>query len=169
MTTITAPAPQESEPSTASERAGEATKIRLQTPFGEVAYDPDLTLIMPSGMPGFAGAQRFVICDLPGVEVNLKLYKCLDADDINLLVMPLPANAPLIDRSDLEDARTALAIDQAAFATLLVVTLGREDGNLQINVNLRAPVLIDADRQEAFQVVLSNPNYPMRHPVDVGA
>jgi flagellar assembly factor FliW len=127
-----------------------------------VARDiPVLEMVEP--MVGFPEQQRFALqrLDDTGVLCNLR---SLDDPDLRFVVVPpgvfFEGYAPEID----DDLATLLGAETAEdLLTLVVLTLGETPADA--TANLMAPVVINHRTRRAGQVVLNDPDLPVRAPL----
>jgi flagellar assembly factor FliW len=138
----------------------------LETPFGLLRREPERTVRLPNGLFGFPSAERFQLDHLPGPGSALRLLQSVDEAGLSFIVLPVAGDGELIARCDLEPARLALGIPEEDLLVLLIVTTTRSPDGLRLFANLRAPLLIDGGTRTGAQVVLANPDYPVRHPLD---
>jgi flagellar assembly factor FliW len=73
------------------------------------------------------------------------------------------ADDGLIDSDDPMNACMELGFDPREAATLLVVTVARSSDGWSLSVNRRAPIFVDTRRQLAYQIVLPQAHYAVRH------
>ncbi len=128
---------------------------------GDVTGDiPVLEMVRP--MVGFPELRRFALARLDEAGVVCDL-RSLD-EDLRFVVVP-PAMffsdyAPEVD----DDLVTALGADgEDDLLLLAVVTLGTEPGDA--TANLMAPVVVNHRTRRAAQVVLDDPDLPLRAPL----
>ncbi len=141
-----------------------APETVVETRFGVYAFDDSNTLEFPFGLLGFAGRQRFGVGNLPQPELEAyKLMQSLQDPSLSFIITPLSPESGLIARADLEGAcRSAgVAFDQAT--VFLMVTLRPAGEGIEMTANLRAPLIVDLERHLGRQIVLQNPDYPIRH------
>ena len=147
--------------------AAEADEARvIETRFGALEFNADNRLYMPIGMLGFTEFRNFGLADLPQPQLAaFKLLQCLDDTELSFIVTPLAAGDGRVAPEDLEDAALSVGIPVEAAAFLLIVTLRQSDQSTSITVNLRAPIVVDAKRSLARQVVMANSVYPIQQPL----
>lgn len=117
----------------------------------------------PQGLPGFPGFLSFRLQPLAGK--CFLLLRAVHDPSLRFITLPLDRVPVPLPRADLEDARAALGMSPGATVVLLIVTSQRTADGPHLFVNLRAPVIIDADRRVAFQPVLAGRNHPVRYPL----
>lgn len=136
----------------------------VETRFGVYAFDETNTLDFPVGLLGFAGHQTFGLGNLPQPElVNYKLLQSLARPDLSFIVTPLEPDSSLVAQVDLEAACRSAGVAFAHATFLLLVTLRPGPNGLEMTANLRAPLVLDLERRVGRQIVLQNPDYPIRH------
>ncbi|SMF67833.1 flagellar assembly factor FliW [Tistlia consotensis] len=136
----------------------------VETRFGVYAFDDSSTLVFPHGLLGFAGRQSFGLGNLPQPELAAyKLLQSLERPELSFIVTPLEPDSGLVAKADLEAAcrGAGVAFPRATF--LLMVTLRPGPDGLEMTANLRAPLVLDLERHLGRQIVLQNPDYPIRH------
>lgn len=136
----------------------------VETRFGVYAFDDGNSLEFASGLLGFGGRQRFGLANLPQPELAaFKLLQSLEQPDLSFIVTPLDPASNLVAAADLEAAcrNAGIAVAEATF--LLMVTLRQGPNGLEMTANLRAPLVLDLQRRRGRQIVLQNPDYPIRH------
>ena len=140
--------------------------VTVETRFGPYEFDAASTLYLPQGLLGFGNFHRFGIGNLP--DPNLPMFKLLQSLEnlqLSFIVNPLDDDQELIAEADLVAAcdATGTAREDAGF--MLVVTLRQELNGLSLSVNLRAPLVVDIQKRMARQIVLQNPDYPVRYAI----
>jgi flagellar assembly factor FliW len=146
-----------------------AAPLSIDTRFGSLALDPGRLIEFPHGLVGFADQQRFALLDLPDSNLPFKLLQSIDEVDLAFLVLPIdPGDGP-IAAVELFAAAEALGCAPAALAVLVIVTMRPGDDGTAFTANLRAPVLIDTERRQGSQYVLSRDDYQVRHQLPLTA
>lgn len=148
----------------ATDEAPEA-RTTVQTRFGVIEFDQNSMLQFPKGLPGFKDYREFGLAKLPGVgeDSNLVLLQSIDPNDISFIVCSYEPSAGLIDPHDIAEACEHLGVRTEDCAIALIANFHRKDDSVQISVNLRAPLFIDGANQRAWQHILSNDKYNVRH------
>lgn len=128
--------------------------------FGPLDVPLDECYTMPEGMLGFAGERRFVL--LPAAAEGIYWFQSVDDGALIFVVIDpfqlLPGYE--VDLPDLPDHGAAHTI------VLTIVTLPRDRGDA-CTTNLQAPLVFDMRDRSARQVVVQDPRYHTRHPVDL--
>lgn len=146
---------------TASNSAAPATDgsaVRIDRMTEETAGVPQV--LFPRGLPGFPGAQHFVLVRI-GEEGSLfSALRCVD-EELEFVVVPphefFPEYAPELD----DDTVALLGLETADDALLLaIVTLA--DAIEDSTANLLGPIVVNRHTQNAVQAVLSE-RWSTRH------
>jgi flagellar assembly factor FliW len=121
----------------------------------------------PDGLPGFDALRSWVI-EQSTPDAVFSVMRSLDQPGIGLLVAEPWQLAPGYD-PDLPDAEMA-AIGTPAPDDLAVFVVARIDvESRQAWLNLAAPIVVNATKGVARQMILDRQGWPMRHPVALGA
>lgn len=150
-----------------ADQAAAAPRTLVETPYGVFAFDAGNSLFMPSGPLGFASHHNFGLANLP--DPNLTAFKLLQSlDDVNVsfIVTPLELHPGLIEPDHLDAGAKAAGLELARSEPLLIVTARTTPEGASLSMNLRAPVLVDFEARTARQIVLGNPQYAVRHPLN---
>lgn len=143
-----------SSPETPPQLQAPTAPSSIDTRFGEVALAPERLINFPNGVLGFTNCRRFALVDLPDLQVAFKLLQSVDDRELAFLVLPIDPVAGPISRRDLELACDSLGFVRQALAVLGIVTIRSDADGLRFSINLKAPLLIDTDRQVGRQHVL---------------
>ena len=140
--------------------------ITIETRFGEIEFDWDKAIYMPVGLLGFPDHHAFGLANLPDAQLDqFKLLQCLTDMTLSFIVAPYNPESEAIEAQDLDNAIASLAIPKEDVSVLLVVTLrpNEQGGGISMSVNLQAPVILDTNRQIAWQSVMPHEKYPVQH------
>ena len=148
-----------------SPTAPPAPLASIETRFGALALDPARLIDFPSGLMGFSDPQRFALLDLPDAGVPFKLLQSVDDPELAFLVLPIDPADGTIASVDLSRAAATLGFDRAALAVVGIVTVRQNEEGVHFTINLKAPLLIDAERRVGAQHVLVDDGYQLRHPL----
>jgi flagellar assembly factor FliW len=114
--------------------------------FGEIEYDENLIVKFADGILGFEQMKDFLL-----IKMDDDIFYWLTSVDNPDIIFPL-IGIRLIDPEYVEKP------DNEAFG---IVKLDKDPSN--ITVNLKAPVYINHDRKEGFQIILDNDKYPLTY------
>ena len=120
-------------------------------------------IALPHGLPGFPGPMQCRLEALEGPAHGFLVLRAMAAGGPAFVVMPEVAARPQLAAPDRAAACRALGIAPVNSAVLFVVTLVARDDGVEVQANLRAPILLDTRRREAAQHVLASSAYPTRH------
>lgn len=140
--------------------------ITVETRLGPVAVHPNAVIAMPQGPLGFARHTQFALAELPNPDLaRFKLLQSMDDPSVTFVVAPIEAEGGPIGRQDIEDACLNAGMGTRDLLLLLIVTVRNDPMGVSLTANLRAPVIVDVRKRIGRQVVLSNPDYAVRHPL----
>jgi flagellar assembly factor FliW len=140
--------------------------ITVETRLGPVAVHPNAVIAMPQGPLGFARHTQFALAELPNPDLSrFKLLQSMDDPSVTFVVAPIEAEGGPISRQDVEDACLNAGMGTKDLLLLLIVTVRNDPMGVTLTANLRAPVIVDVRKRIGRQVVLSNPDYAVRHPL----
>ena len=133
-------------------------------PEETLAVTADLPVVeMAAPLPGFPGLRRFALARVvdDGTVCDLR---SLDDPEVSFVVVP-PAEffgdyAPVVG-DDVADALELRSADDAL--VLAMVTLG--DSAADATANLRAPIVVNHRTRRALQVILDDPELPLKAPL----
>lgn len=137
-------------------------KIRTAK-FGEVECEEQDVLVFPEGLVGLGAFKRFVMFSDPD-SADLIWLQSVDQPEFTLATVHssklggdylVQANA-----CDIDEIELAEVSDAEVF-----LIINRVDG--EFSVNLRGPLVVNAERMLGKQLVLNNAEYQIRHPLRV--
>lgn len=150
--------------------AADPDVVTIETRFGDLEFQLKNSIYMPRGMLGYAEQHIFGLANMPDPKLEqFKLFQSLEEASLSFIVAPMTAGSETIEVGDIEAACETLSIDPANAVLLLVVSTRRIGASTQITVNLRAPILLDGENQNAYQHVLMNNKYPVRQIIGTAA
>lgn len=136
----------------------------IETRFGEIEFRLENAIHMPRGMLGYADYREFGLANMPDPKLEqFKLMQSLSDHELSFIVAPLNPDHEAIDADDIHAACRLLSMDPDRSVVLLVVSTRRIGAATQISVNLRAPIILDPVARTAYQHVLMNNRYSVRH------
>ncbi len=128
---------------------------KILTRFGEVEYDETKLLHFPSGLIGLPNLRDFIV--MPNQKEG-PLFWIQSVDDPEMaFVLTDPTNF-FVDYKVLpeKEDREMLQIEEGDDCLALVIVTVPED--LNITLNLAAPILYSPEQNRAIQVILDNAN-----------
>ena len=142
-------------------------KVTIQTRFGAREFECPSLLTFPRGILGFRHHLEFDMAKLPAsVESNFALLQSIDLSRLSFIVCCQEPAVSLIDSQDIAQACQYLGIEPNVCALILIANFQPKKGGFRLSVNLRAPILIDTANYLAWQHILSNEKYDVRHKLD---
>lgn len=150
---------------TASAPLSDGGKTRtVDTRFGTIEFDLDQSLTFPKAIPGFIGYQLFGLAMIPSeTQSSFMLLQALEPTDLSFIVLPYDPATALIDAKDVDAAQQSLGIAPADCAIMLIATFRKLGERFETSVNMRAPIFIDTANRLAWQYILPNDRYDVRH------
>lgn len=142
--------------------------ITIQTLIGEKEFEWDKAIYMPTGLSGFENHNVFAIANFPDEATTpFKLLQSLTEPELAFIVAPYNADSGVIQEEHLAHAFASLALKPENCAVMFVVTLHKEDGqdDMSMSINLRSPIIVETERQVAWQYTLPFEQYPYRSPL----
>ena len=133
----------------------------ITTRFGEIDVDESKIIDMRAGIIGFEHLKKFML-HIQDEKNPFWWFQSLDEGAIAFVVInPFVIKAdyePMIDDNDTK----LLEIKNADDVVLLVIVTIRQNP-FSVSVNLRAPIVVNARKKIAKQVILEDPAYPVRY------
>lgn len=133
--------------------------------FGEVDIADDKLITFDNGLLGFEEYKKFtIIYDVECQEDSISWLQSIDEP-----TLALPVISPLLVKPDynpmVEDTLLAPlgAVSEENMAIFLVMTVP-QDIEL-MSVNLKAPLVINADSKKGIQVIVENQDYPIKYKI----
>lgn len=126
-------------------------------------------IVFPEGLPGFAGRRTFRLQPEPAAAGRFLRLQATGADGVAFLVVPVAPGPATLAAADIEEVIRERAIARDDLLLLAVVAARPVGATIEASVNLRAPIFVDVGRALAWQVVLRNPSYPLRLPLNRAA
>jgi flagellar assembly factor FliW len=132
----------------------------VTTRFGEIDIDESKIIDMRGGILGFEHLKKYVI----HMDENNPFWWFQSLDDgatAFVVINPYSAKAdyePMISDNDVK----LLEIEKAADVVLLAIVTIRQNP-FSLSVNLRAPLVINAKKKIAKQIVLEDVTYPVQY------
>jgi flagellar assembly factor FliW len=141
-----------------------APAVSIDTRFGRFDVREDSIITFPEGLPGFEKSRRFVLLSSEQIAPLWCLHG-LDAPEPSFLAVD-PALVIAGYRKLLSpDDQLRLGGGGRDCVWLALITIG---GGEDAAVNLRAPVVVDAKRMIAVQVIQNRAQYQVNHPLALG-
>ncbi|HWQ77240.1 MAG TPA: flagellar assembly protein FliW [Anaerovoracaceae bacterium] len=130
--------------------------------FGTVEVEEDAIYEFPDGVYGFEEDTRFAVFSRPFEDISfLYLQSAQNIVPCFLVFEPQgfhPDYRPLMSEEDLASCGTD-CIDDLIFLVIATVHEKAEE----LSINIKSPVVLNPKTRKARQVILQNPDYPVRY------
>ncbi len=133
--------------------------------FGEMEIEEESIIEFRHGIPAFEELKRYIIISLEGDDNFYWLQSVDDGDIAFILADPFNFTVdyePVLSDSILKELQIEKEEDVLVL-TMLVVP----DEIENMTANLAAPIVININKKLGKQVILTEGDYPVRHPVFV--
>lgn len=134
--------------------------------FGEVTIDDNRILEFPAGIVGFPELKKFALIhnSEKGKETGIHWLQSLDEKGFAMPVMdPLLVKPDYNPSVDDELIKPLGKLNPAE--TLVMVTVTVPSDLKKMTVNLKGPIVINAETRKATQVIVEGNDYPVRFPI----
>ena len=134
--------------------------------FGEVNIEEERILDFPNGIIGFPDLKRFVLLhdSERGESVGIHWLQSIEEPGFAMPVMdPLIVESgynPIIE----DDILTPLG-DLSEDDTIVLVTVSVPKDLTKMTVNLRGPIIINAEKRKGCQVIVEGEDFSVRFPI----
>ncbi|MGN0480943.1 MAG: flagellar assembly protein FliW [Lachnospiraceae bacterium] len=134
--------------------------------FGKVEIADDKIITFENGLMGFEDYKKYTIIYDTTEESNGGIMWLQSLDEVNLA---LPVIDPMIIRQDYDpfvddEALKAIGIgDKTEFLVLVTMTVPSDIAKM--TVNLKAPIVINAENLKACQLIAENEDYLVKFPI----
>lgn len=133
------------------------------TRFGNISIDESRVIRMKEGMLGFEHLRRYVLL-IQDEKIPFWWFQSIEDGSIAFVVINSLAVKPDYEPVVSDDEVKLLEIVSPEDAVLFSVVTIHSDP-FSVTANLRAPIVINAKKMLAKQVVLVEPDYRVQHPI----
>lgn len=141
--------------------------ISIESRFGSVEVNTSNALFFPSGLLGLPDNLHFCLTSFPDERMSqFKVLQSLNDHSLSFVVLPVDIVNNLIESQDITDACNVLGVEQENLLILLIASVHRTPDNVSLTVNVRAPIMVDAEQKLAAQYVFTNNKYDVRHKIN---
>jgi len=135
----------------------------LQTPLGEVRYDPDKVIRFPEGLIGFESLRDFVVVPNEKTDSPLFCFQSVEAPHLIFLLVDPALFFPDYKVSPSQEVNEKLGItDGDPYFVLTTITFHQDE---RITLNLLAPIVYTPKTDRAVQIVLEGSQYQAGTPL----
>ena len=141
--------------------------VVIENRFGTFRFEPEQMLSLPQGLIGFGAYRRFALASLPGdgASNNFRLLQSLDEATLSFIVWPTTASTAMIAAGDIDQLLADFSISREALVLLHIITIREDAGRISMTLNLKAPIVVDANERTALQHVIPGDTYSVRQPL----
>ena len=133
------------------------------TRHGQIEFQEDQVFRMLGGLVGFADATRFVLLESPDIAPFGWLVS-VDRPELSFMVVDPRLVIEGFEIELTEEDRTRLEIDADSDVLPLAIAVVSDSPEAS-TANLKAPVVVNSSRMLAAQIVLTDSDYSVRHPL----
>ena len=131
------------------------------TRFGDISIDESRVIQMKGGMLGFEHLKRYVLL-IQDEKIPFWWFQSIEDGSVAFVVINSLAVKPDYEPVVSDDEVKLLEIASPEDAVLFSVVTIRSDP-FKVTVNLRAPIVVNAKKMLAKQVVLIGSDYPVQY------
>ena len=139
------------------------TKIATRV-LGEIEFEEEQIIEMPSGMVGFPERRRYVLVPFADPDVPFLCWQSVDDHALCfILIEPTivyPDYEVALPVEEFEDIELGSAGEGSVYVVVTVPADPRE-----MTVNLMGPIVVNHSARKAKQLVLADPRYTTKHRV----
>ena len=134
--------------------------------FGEIDIEEDKIITFPNGIIGFPELTRFTLIhdEEKGKGAGIRWLQSLEE-----LGFAMPVMDPLVVKDNYNPEVNDELLEPAGNVTpdnmLVLVTVTVPADITQMTVNLRGPIIINADEKKACQIIVDGEDYPVKYPI----
>ena len=140
------------------------SQLTFKSRFGEVSYTQAAILDFPNGLLGMPNQIKFFISKMPVEKLkNFQVMQSLVDDDISFAILPHDFLPEGLEADDVAEIKAIMEIKGDEMLMMLIASVQHTSSGARLSVNLRAPLFINTDTKEAYQIVLANNKYQVQH------
>ena len=134
--------------------------------FGEIDIEEDKIIVFEGGIIGFPEMTRFTLIhdEEKGVGAGIRWLQSMQEPSFAMPVMD-----PLLVKEDYNPEVNDELLEQAGNVNpenmLVLVTVTIPSDIKQMSVNLRGPIVINAEEKKACQIIVDGEEYSVKYPI----
>lgn len=134
--------------------------------FGEIDIEEEKIITFPGGIIGFPELKKFTLIhdEEKGTGAGIRWLQSLEETGFAMPVMD-----PLLVKEDynpeVDDELLKPIGDVTAENMLVLVTVTVPSDITKMTVNLRGPIVINAEEKKACQMIVEGEDYPVKYPI----
>lgn len=149
-----------------TESATNSTGTKLKTRFGEISYQEEKIVAFPNGILGMPGQTSFAIAEMPIEKLkNFQVLQSLVDDETSFAILPHDFMEEKIEQNDIEEICDILEINRADALVFLIASVKKTAERTTLTVNMRAPLFVDVENKQGFQIVMTSNKYQVQHEI----
>jgi len=134
--------------------------------FGEIEIADEKIITFEKGIIGFPEMRRFALLhnEEKGKDAGIRFLQSIDEPGFAMPVMD-----PLVVKEDYNPEVNDELLEAAGELTpdnmLVLVTVTVPSDITNMTVNLRGPIIINAEEKKACQIIVDGEEYPVKYPI----
>lgn len=138
----------------------------IQTRFGEITFAAQGVVEFPNGLLGMPGQTSFAVAEMPLEKFkNFQVMQSLVDEETSFALYPHDLMKTKIDPQDVSEICQILEFNEDDLIVMLIASIQRTASKSMLTVNLRAPIFIDVEKQQGYQIVMTSNKYQVQHPL----
>lgn len=131
--------------------------------FGKLPFEQEEAIIFENGIFGFEDYKKYILIRFDDDKGSLLSLQSIDNENLAFVAVNpfkfIPDYAPILTEEDLKDLR-ANSVENLLVYNICVI----KDNLGESTINLRCPIIVNAEIRLAKQVILEDSNYSFRLP-----
>ncbi|PIC56258.1 flagellar assembly protein FliW [Sporosarcina sp. P12(2017)] len=141
--------------------------MRIETKFhATIEIDPAEKWYFPKGIPGFENETNFVLLPIEGSD-SLQVLQSTNQHEVAFIVAN-PYTLVTDYTFELDHATIDLLEISQPEEIMVLGILSMKQPDHQSTINLQAPLIFHVQNKKAKQMILNDPRFTVRHPLDKG-
>ena len=132
------------------------------TRFGDIEIDENLIITLPEGILGFEDIKRYIILDHFDKESPFKWLQSVEDPSLAFVITDPLIFVPDYKTKVSKEEIKSIKLSDAGKAIIVVIVNIKRDHS-EITINLQGPIVINAEKKLAKQVVIRESDYSVRH------
>jgi len=139
--------------------------MKVDTPrWGAIEIDPATVIHFETGLAGFPECSDFIVMDHDR-STPLKWLQCIDTPGLSFVIIEpeqiLASYTVDVPEPVMKKIGWNGDVNPSDVAVFVILNCDGEN----LTANLRAPVVVNVKERRAIQLILDDPNIPLRHPI----
>ena len=132
------------------------------TRFGDIEIDENLIITLPEGILGFEDIKRYIILDHFDKESPFKWLQSVEDPSLAFVITDPLIFVPDYKAKVSKEEIKSIELSDAGKAIIVVIVNIKRDHS-EITINLQGPIVINAEKKLAKQIVIRESDYSVRH------